>query len=84
MMPSTLAATTIGSPELSRVIRSASSRLIAERAFQHAGEFTLVALERCVLEPADQFAGDRHDAACRRVGDDIEIDQDQPAFVRKR
>ena len=57
--------------------------LDAERSLQDAAEFARVALERGAFKPADQFAGDRHDAASRLAGSDIKIDEDEPAFFRR-
>ena len=53
-----------------------------KRALQDATEFAGIAFERGAFKPAYQLAGDRHKAASRPHGGDIEIDENKPAFFR--
>jgi len=53
----------------------------AARALQDAAEFARIAIKRSILKSANQFAGNRHDAAGRFAGGDIKIDENEPALV---
>ena len=82
-MPRTFAATTIGSPELSMKIRSASSRLISERALKDAAVFAGISLKRRVFQAANQFALRRHWPTGWPGAGDIEIGENQSALFRR-
>ena len=81
VMPSALAATTIGSPEGSRAMRSASARLMpSARSSMRANSPGLrcsAAFSRRRITSLDAGAG----AARRRFGRHVEIGQDQAALV---
>ena len=79
-MPSALAATTIGSPEASRVMRSASARADAQCTFERAAEFAGIVLQGRGFQAENDVARNRRPALlCSGHG--VEIGQDQAALI---